>query len=649
MVGKRIGGDLYLHKTSICFAQSEHNDLIKEFEQRLEDDDRNWNVVRFSNENIAFLTYQNFDETAFPELRRSTRFDLLSGQKSVRDFSQYENPPILHRKELLLPEDHPDFSRFRRITAQLDEIGLFYGSHTIGYKKQWESRLISHGVSVVGHELEIRSLQDIEQVERHRTALVRYQLSQPMQLLLRHNILSENVTVFDYGCGRGDDVATLNAAGFSALGWDPHFAPENKKVVSDVVNIGFVLNVIEDLGERRKALTTAWGLAKKVLSVAVMSPGSASLENAKPYKDGFLTSRKTFQKYFSQEQLKSFISEVLNIEPVAVATGIFFVFKDEIALQEYQINRYARNVKISSSFSSQRQQLQRTPKFDRMEKSLPNLRSMADIIMQVGRAIHSDELPDEIIDSLKLNNIGLNAAQQYCLENLCPSNELHQIGSQRKEDLRLYFALEFFSHHKPYRELPKKLQYDLRHFWGGYLNAQISAKELLFSIGNEALLRRAANDAVADGLGNYVSNEQFQFHRSILDRLPIILRCFVSCASILFGNLDDVDVIKIHLNTKKITLLFFENFEDFLPILKTRHKLDLRTQEISTFNYDDANPNYLYMKSLFIPKDYDGYREQSEFDLVLANKSGLNFDGYGPAARDLEDFLRKLEQKSADI
>ena len=63
MVGKRIGGDLYLHKTSICFAQSEHNDLIKEFEQRLEDDDRNWNVVRFSNENIAFLTYQNFDET----------------------------------------------------------------------------------------------------------------------------------------------------------------------------------------------------------------------------------------------------------------------------------------------------------------------------------------------------------------------------------------------------------------------------------------------------------------------------------------------------------------------------------------------------------------------------------------------------------
>jgi DNA phosphorothioation-associated putative methyltransferase len=59
-------------------------------------------------------------------------------------------------------------------------------------------------------------------VVRHRTAITRRDLSQPLQILVSHRIVTQADTVLDYGCGQGDDVAALAANGFQAHGWDPH-------------------------------------------------------------------------------------------------------------------------------------------------------------------------------------------------------------------------------------------------------------------------------------------------------------------------------------------------------------------------------------------------------------------------------------------
>jgi hypothetical protein len=95
-------------------------------------------------------------------------------------------------------------------------------------------------------------------VARHKTAIARRDLSQPMQLAVAHGVLPPGSTVFDYGCGLGDDVAALSAAGFEAFGWDPHHAPEGPRRPADLVNLGFVMNVVEDRHERAETLKAAW-------------------------------------------------------------------------------------------------------------------------------------------------------------------------------------------------------------------------------------------------------------------------------------------------------------------------------------------------------------------------------------------------------
>jgi hypothetical protein len=56
------------------------------------------------------------------------------------------------------------------------------------------------------------------QIVRHRTAIRRRELSLPVKNALRDGVISPESSVFDYGCGRGQDVQLLNALGIRCQG-----------------------------------------------------------------------------------------------------------------------------------------------------------------------------------------------------------------------------------------------------------------------------------------------------------------------------------------------------------------------------------------------------------------------------------------------
>src|SRR3954467_10717956 len=91
-------------------------------------------------------------------------------------------------------------------------------------------------------------------IARHRTALQRGDLSRPVKRAISDGLISPSVTVFDYGCGRGRDLALLEAQGVACAGWDPAFRPQAERKPADIVNLGFVINVIEARAERAEAL-----------------------------------------------------------------------------------------------------------------------------------------------------------------------------------------------------------------------------------------------------------------------------------------------------------------------------------------------------------------------------------------------------------
>ena len=84
-----------------------------------------------------------------------------------------------------------------------------------------------------------------------RTAIRRTSLSRPVALALQDHLIHPQRTFFDYGCGRGDDLLRLQNLGIAVSGWDPAFFPDEERSPADVVNLGYVVNVIEEPRRRR--------------------------------------------------------------------------------------------------------------------------------------------------------------------------------------------------------------------------------------------------------------------------------------------------------------------------------------------------------------------------------------------------------------
>ncbi|WP_213981049.1 hypothetical protein [Sphingomonas sp. dw_22] len=137
MAGKRIRGATYLHRSAL-------QDLPATEQARVEAaasaTGATWNVVRVAREEISLLDYADFDEDPFPSLHASAlvRDD---GHVVARDYSARSNPPILHRKELLVGEDHPLRADWAETTVRLVKAGAFSDPHRIGTRDAWRRRL----------------------------------------------------------------------------------------------------------------------------------------------------------------------------------------------------------------------------------------------------------------------------------------------------------------------------------------------------------------------------------------------------------------------------------------------------------------------------------------------------------------------------
>ena len=105
---------------------------------------------------ISYLSYPAFEDDPHPVLARSLSVNLQTFRVRTRDYSDFRNPPILHRKETFLPVAHPLHNKFARLTASEESKGLFNEGNQIGTRNQWEQILAEKGLTLRGHRLILR-------------------------------------------------------------------------------------------------------------------------------------------------------------------------------------------------------------------------------------------------------------------------------------------------------------------------------------------------------------------------------------------------------------------------------------------------------------------------------------------------------------
>jgi DNA phosphorothioation-associated putative methyltransferase len=670
-LGKRILDDLYIHidYLYIVLKDPSYQKLVSQALAAMTDEDRkrcNVAKINLNRNRLSFLEYLNFEEDPFPTLNGSWVFDPIKQGFSIRSYSTSLNPPILHRKELLVGDDHPLKEQWQRITNSAEKLGLFSSGRPIGFRLNWNRLIAEKGLHLVedqllplGNEVELLDIGEFEAnigIQRHLTALSRTSLSAPIQLMISNGLITPTVDIFDYGCGRGDDVKGLSEIGLKSQGWDPHFANENPIVNAEIVNLGFVVNVIEDPAERVEAIQRAFGLAKIAMVVSVMLHSKD--RPGKPYLDGFLTSRNTFQKYFSQEEFKDYIEGVLGQDAFMLGPGIALVFADKEAEQRFLLSRHrssnvARRL-LSARLSPRtprvhREQRVRIRKASKAEREFEDLRPTLELLwsqtLDLGRFPESFEVTN-IVDIQK--KISLNRAKRLARTHF-DLRLLDAAAQTRADDIKLFFVARQFMKKAPYKELDLRLKTDIKHFFGDHKTANQEAIKLLLESANPDAIRDGCEKAASDGIGWLEENSHsLQLHISLVERLPTVLRAYVTCGLILWDNVSDFQLIKIHVQSGKLTLLQYCDFDSSpIPLLIKRIKINIPKLDYDVFEYDESTfpPPPLLYKSRYMHEDMSGYAEQIEFDEALEALGVLDEFTQMPSLTQIREKLsaRRLE------
>jgi DNA phosphorothioation-associated putative methyltransferase len=435
------------------------------------------------------------------------------------------------------------------------------------------------------------------EVERHRAAMTRVELSRPIRLAIESGMITFATTIFDYGCGIGGDVKRLQSAGYNCEGWDPYYFPDVEIRSADIVNLSYIINVIEDPAERDRALSHAWALTGRVLIVAAQILVN-DLRGVLVYGDGILTKRNTFQKYYQQSELKEYIDRVLNVEAIPIGLGIFLVFRDPAQAESFRAARlYTRitapRVRIESK---------------RFEDYQIQLAPLIEFVSQRGRMPIKGELAATAELVTEFGSI--KRAFQIVL-TATDEAEWDAIAYQRSLDLQVYLGLAQFGQRRSLRNLSPAMRADIKAFFGSYEEACEVADRLLFKIGQPGVIKQACQQSK---IGKLLPTALY-IHVSALNEIDPKLRLYEGCASRNMGGTEDANIIKFHTDKACISYLYYPDFESIEhPALQWAMLIDLRDLSLRFQDYADReNPPILHRKETFLSQNHPLYSKFAKF------------------------------------
>jgi DNA phosphorothioation-associated putative methyltransferase len=453
-------------------------------------------------------------------------------------------------------------------------------------------------------------MSDYNQVRRERTAIVRFKHSKPVMLALSHGIIDATTSVFDYGCGRGEDIAHLDSKGIQAAGWDPHYRPDARIVPADVVNLGYVLNVIEDPLERQSTLRRAFALTTKVLVVSVRV--DRTLESGIEFSDGCLTSRGSFQKLYQQSEFREYLEDTLGRRPQMAALGIAYVFKDDLLESSYLASVANRRMETSSTLT--------TEQFSQDPTAQEYLGRMEEL----GRT----PLPDEFNNYSKLSErFGSHSRIERLAKRLLSREGLEEKRNKRREDILTYIAMMRLQGLKsvPFRALPPQLRADIKMVWPTYRAALQEGEGFLYQIGKSDVVRAACQNAP---VGKHLPDDLY-VHRSAEDQLGALLRLLVFAGKQIVGE-PEYNVVKISTDGRKVSFLQYRDFDtEGHPELLHGLRVYLPRAEYSIRDYSSSlNPPILHRKETLVDSLYPNYSmfcqlTEQEVELGLLSRADI--------------------------
>ncbi len=361
-----------------------------------------------------------------------------------------------------------------------------------------------------------------------------------------------------------------------------------------MVNLGYVVNVIEDPAERLATVQDAWRLTREVLVVAARLDTDHRELSGTPLGDGVLTRIGTFQKYFTQDELVRWLRDSIDEQPVAVAPGVFYLFRDTARREAF----------AASSFRSRVAPFSLSKSIALYRENKVALTALADFFDEHGRLPATGELA--AAETLEEAFGSVRRAFTF-LRTATGPERWGLVRRIRSADLLVYLALARLRGRPPLSVLPAALKRDIRSVFPSYRFACAAADTLLFRAGNAQAVEAACQESRVGKL----TPSALYVHESALASLPPVLRVYEGCARTHVGSVEGANVIKLYRQRSQVSYLAYPDFDtDPHPVLSRSTTTRLGSLEIHVRRYErSTNPPILHRKELFVHPSYVHHRK----------------------------------------
>lgn len=399
----------------------------------------------------------------------------------------------------------------------------------------------------------------------------------PVRLSLRDGIIGSSTSVLDYGCGRGQDVWRLRQMGVRADGWDPHYAPDTPLQAHDVVFVNYVLNVIEDADERRKTLNTAWQLASETLVVACRLTWELGSVTGTQSGDGLVTSRNTFQHFFSPSEIREVVEQITGRRCVSPSPGVVYAFRRD----EARFAHLARGAFADFEWTHSQD----------YTSALAEIVSFAE---ERGRPPLFEEIPPHLLPLLGR----LSRRTLVDLANRGASPERMAAGYKRTTlDTLLFLGTSIFNGRVALKDLPLSVQADIKHCFKNYREACVRADRLLAKIRDDTYIRGAMRNSPGK-----LTATALYVHRSAVSKIPVVLRLYEHCGFIAAGRPEAWNILKLDHRGRRVSWSSYPQFERSPhPTLDSTYAVDMSSLEATFQRFGDrSNRPLLHRKEEFL-------------------------------------------------
>ncbi len=381
-----------------------------------------------------------------------------------------------------------------------------------------------------------------------------------------------------------------------------------------------MLNVIEDPRERAAVLRRAYGLAREILVVSVLKPGGAQ-PTARPYGDGVVTRRQTFQKEFTQSELAAYVADVLNGQPISAAPGIVLLPKSKSLHRALESTRaeWARGA------ASQEWLQRKADKAEVREAREECVGEVWSLILELGRPPVEDELGTELRQRISECFGSLSRAVRFAFRTQ-DGDSYETIRQDRRAELLAELAVRFIRGARRLSSLPQDLQYDVRDLFGSYKQAHTATLHALSQSASIDAVDSAFGEACAKNLAVVSSGGSLVFHSGNVRRLPAVLQVLVGCTRVLLGGDVRSDITKIKSSGPRVSFTAVDDLQGkALPLGRQKVRVNLAKRDVNTVTFPlGRRTPVLVRKSIFMEEEAFDLSEQVATETNLRDRLGLD-------------------------